>query len=177
MSTWFRKVSRLFYHGHLWCAYASFFLKSRIFLRLCSAKQILQKKFLSVKMVLFSFFSRVAHTKGFNITTWALTVATLRCSWNNQVYTSCRNRKNIKIWNETKFSVAVFSFEEIVLLKKAGIKNTAQKMKFSIKDLLKKSLMENFIFCAVKWGKGQESLWSNLLYAHKDKIHSLFYEK
>ena len=26
---------------------------------------------------------------------------------------------------------------------------TAQKMKFSIKDLLNKSLMENFIFCAV----------------------------
>ena len=27
--------------------------------------------------------------------------------------------------------------------------HTAQKMKFSIKDLLKKFLMENFIFCAV----------------------------
>ena len=27
--------------------------------------------------------------------------------------------------------------------------HTVQKMKFSIKDLLKKSLMENFIFCAV----------------------------
>ena len=54
--------------------------------------------------------------------------------------------------------------------------NTAQKMKFSIKDffskydqirrklriwshLLKKSLMENLIFCAVKFSEKHKVLW------------------